>query len=64
MAITLGTFTYTLYCTNAAGNSPTVTATLTVTASQYVGGGGATDGLMLVTLSALLLVRRRKTGSA
>jgi Subtilase family len=62
--ITLGTFTYTLYCTNAAGNSPTVTATLTVTASQYVGGGGATDGLMLVTLSALLLVRRRKTGSA
>jgi hypothetical protein len=57
--ITLGTFTYTLYCTNAAGNSPTVTVTLTVIASQYVGGGGAMDGLMLVPLSALLFVRRR-----
>jgi hypothetical protein len=57
---TLGTFTYTMYCTNAAGNSPTVTATLTVTASQYVGGGGGMDGLTLVPLSALLLVRRRR----
>jgi hypothetical protein len=60
--VTLGTFTYTMYCTNAAGNSPTVTATLTVTASQYVGGGGAMDGLMLVPLSALLFVRRRRAG--
>jgi hypothetical protein len=57
--VTLGTFTYTMYCTNAAGNSPTVTATLTVTASRYVGGGGAIDGLMLVSLSALLFVRGR-----
>jgi Subtilase family len=62
--ITLGTFTYTLYCTNVVGNSPTVTATLTVTASKYIGGGGATDGLMLVSLSVLLLVRRRQAGSA
>jgi hypothetical protein len=60
--ITLGIFTYTLYCTNAVGNSPTVTATLTVTASQYVGGGGAIDGLVLVTLSAFLFVRRRHAG--
>jgi hypothetical protein len=60
--VTLGTFTYTLFCTNAAGNSPTVTATLTVVASQYVGGGGAMDGLMLVPLSVLLFVRRRHAG--
>ena len=60
--VTLGTFTYTMYCTNAAGSSPTVTATLTVTASHYVGGGGAMDGLMLVPLCALLFVRRRDAG--
>jgi hypothetical protein len=33
---------------------------LTVTASQYVGGGGSMDGLALVPLSALLLVSRRR----
>jgi hypothetical protein len=60
--VTLGTFTYTLYCTNAAGTSPTVTATLTVVASPYIGGGGAMDGLMLVPLCALLFARRRHAG--
>jgi hypothetical protein len=29
---------------------------------MYVGGGGAMDGLMLVPLSALLFVRRRRAG--
>jgi Subtilase family len=61
--IALGTFTYTLYCTNGAGKSPTVTATLAVTASQYTGGGGAMDGPMLAILSALLFVRRRQAVS-
>jgi hypothetical protein len=60
--VTVGTYTYTMYCTNAAGKSPTVTATLTVTASKYTGGVGAMDGVMLVSLSALLFVRRRHAG--
>jgi hypothetical protein len=62
--ITLGTFTYTLYCTNAAGNSPTTTVNLTVTASQNTGGGGAIDELTLAGLGFLGLWRaldRRKS---
>jgi hypothetical protein len=55
--ITLGTFTYTLYCTNAAGNSPTTTVALTVTASNDTGGGGAVDELTLVGLGLLALSR-------
>jgi hypothetical protein len=55
--ITLGTFTYTLYCTNAAGNSPTTTVNLTVTASKNTGGGGALDGLTLAALGVLGLWR-------
>jgi hypothetical protein len=56
---TLGTFTYTLYCTNAAGNSPTTTANLTVTASKDTGGGGAIDELTLAVLGILALTRAR-----
>jgi hypothetical protein len=62
--ITLGTFTYTLYCTNAAGNSPTTTVNLTVTASKNTGGGGALDELTLAGLGVLGLWRalsRRKS---
>jgi hypothetical protein len=55
--VTLGTFTYTLYCTNAAGNSPTTTATLTVTASPDTGGGGEIDGVTLAGLALLGLWR-------
>ncbi|HEY3852240.1 MAG TPA: S8 family serine peptidase [Steroidobacteraceae bacterium] len=55
--VTLGTFTYTLYCTNAAGTSPTTTVTLTVTASQNTGGGGAVDELTLAGLGLLALWR-------
>ncbi len=56
--VATGTYTYTLFCTNAAGNSPTTAATLTVTPSNEVGGGGALDELMLAALSALILARR------
>ncbi|HEX4152015.1 MAG TPA: S8 family serine peptidase [Steroidobacteraceae bacterium] len=55
---TLGTFTYTLYCVNSAGQSPTTTATLTVTASKDTGGGGgAFDGLTLIGAAAWVLRR-------
>jgi hypothetical protein len=66
--IALGTFTYTLYCTNAAGNSPTTSVNLTVTASQNTGGGGAIDELGLLGLGALAtwrgLSRRKATRRA
>ncbi|HMK85771.1 MAG TPA: S8 family serine peptidase [Steroidobacteraceae bacterium] len=55
--LALGTDTYTLYCTNGAGNSPTTSVNLTVTASTDVGGGGAFDALALAALAALLLAR-------
>jgi hypothetical protein len=62
--VTLGTFTYTLYCTNAAGKSPTTTVNLTVTESKNTGGGGALDELTLAGLGVLGLWRalaRRKS---
>jgi hypothetical protein len=55
--VTLGTFTYTLYCTNAAGNSPTTTVTLTVIASKDTGGGGGVDEFTLLGLGLLALWR-------
>jgi hypothetical protein len=64
--VTLGAFTYTLFCTNAAGNSPTTTATLTVVASKDTGGGGALDGFMLAGLGFLAwrraLLAKERTG--
>ena len=51
--VTLGTFTYSLNCTNAAGNSPTTTVTLTVVASKDTGGGGEIDGVTLAGLALL-----------
>jgi len=61
-----GSYTYTLACTNAAGTSPTTSATLTVAAAPSSGGGhsggGAVDLLSLLGLSALgarRLLRRR-----
>ncbi len=54
---TLGVSTYTLYCVNAAGQSPTASATLTVTLSKDTGGGGAIDELLLAGLAALCLRR-------
>ena len=62
----VGSYTYTLACTNAAGTSPTTSATLTVTAMASSGGGhsggGAMDLLSILGLSALgarRLSRRR-----
>ena len=54
---TLGTFTYTLFCSNAAGNSPTTTVNLTVTASKNTGGGGALDWITLAGLAVFGLRR-------
>ena len=62
--ITLGTFTYTLFCTNAAGNSPTTTVNLMVTASKDTGGGGSIDGMMLAALGLLGLWRALRLGTA
>jgi hypothetical protein len=57
---TTGTPTFTLFCTNSAGVSPTASATLTVTASNYTGGGGGSlDELLLVSLGVLFVVRLR-----
>jgi Subtilase family len=56
----LGTFTYTFYCSNAAGNSPQVTATLTVTASRNTGGGGTLDWLALGGLAIAAWLRRSR----
>jgi hypothetical protein len=60
MPTTAGTDSYSLTCTNSAGTSPASTATLTVTAAPSgVGtltgrsGGGAFDGITLLTLAGL-----------
>ena len=60
--INTGTYTYTLACSNAAGTSPSATASLTVTAAPQIGksGGGALDELTLLGLAALLLLRARR----
>jgi len=62
---TAGTETYTLACTGANGNVQTVSATLTVTAaaptsSNKGGGGGAFDLATLLSLTSLVLMRRRQ----
>jgi hypothetical protein len=62
-----GTYTYSLSCSNAAGNSPLTSQTLIVTAASSVssssyggGGGGALDGLSLLGLAALFAGRRAR----
>jgi hypothetical protein len=59
-----GTYTYSLSCSNAAGNSPLTSQTLIVTAatssSGGSGGGGALDGLSLLGLAALFAGRRAR----
>ena len=54
----VGSDTYTIVCTNAAGNSPATSATLTVTAAATPppasGGGGGGGSLELMTLVGLL----------
>jgi plastocyanin len=57
----VGTFVYSLYCSNAAGNSPTTTVTLNVTTpTDTGGGGGALDPASLLVLAGgVVLLRRR-----
>jgi hypothetical protein len=54
-----GSDTYTLICANAAGNSPSASATLTVTAASSSHGGGQIGIPTLLGLAALMLLRRR-----
>ena len=65
-----GTNTYSLICTNAAGNSPAASVTLTVTAASSSSSGGSSNSVSsshsgaiglptLLGLMALLLMRRR-----
>lgn len=63
---TEGTYVYSLTCSNAAGNSPTSTVTLTATAPIDTGGGGKLDPATLLGLAGcvVLLRRRLKRGSA
>jgi hypothetical protein len=53
---TAGTNTYTLLCTNAAGDSPMSSVTLTVTAAASGGSGGGGGSLDLWSLVALSLL--------
>jgi hypothetical protein len=52
----VGTDTYTLMCSNAAGSSPTTSVTLSVTAAPppSSGGGGGGGALGLAALLGLL----------
>jgi subtilisin family serine protease len=57
-----GTNTYTMFCTNVAGASPTTSVTLTVTAAGSSGshGGGAVGLYTLIGLTGLSAVRARR----
>jgi hypothetical protein len=55
-----GSFVYSMYCSNAAGNSPTTSVTLTVTTPVETGsGGGELDELSLLVLAGCVVVRAR-----
>jgi hypothetical protein len=58
---TMGTYVYSLTCSNAAGTSPTVSVTLTVTAATDTGGGGGEldPASLLVLAGCVVLLRRR-----
>jgi hypothetical protein len=60
----VGTYVYSLTCSNAGGISPTSSVTLTVTAATDTGGGGELDPASLLVLagSVVLLRRRRARG--
>jgi hypothetical protein len=60
-----GMYTYSLSCSNAAGNSPLTSQTLDVTAAtsssgSSSGGGGKLDGLSLLGLATLLVGLRAR----
>ena len=55
----VGTFVYSMFCANGAGNSATTSVTLTVTTPIDTGGGGELDELSLLALAACVVVLRR-----
>jgi len=57
---TLGTYVYSLTCSNAAGTSPTTSVTLTVTAALDTGGGGKLDPASLLVLAGCVVFLRRR----
>jgi len=60
---TMGTYVYSLTCANAAGNSPTSSVTLTVTAATDTGGGGGElDPASLLVLAGCVLLLRHRRG--
>jgi hypothetical protein len=63
--VTVGTYTYTMVCSNSTGVSPATSVTLTVTAATTIGsGGGALDAITLLGLAGLAgLAARRSTPS-
>jgi hypothetical protein len=56
----VGTFVYSLTCSNAAGTSPTSSVTLTVTTPTDTGGGGALDWASLLGLAGGVVFLRRR----
>jgi hypothetical protein len=58
-----GSFVYSMYCTNASGNSPTSSVTLTVTNSTNTGGGGDLDPFSLLALAGCVMFLRRRARS-
>jgi hypothetical protein len=59
--IDLGTYVYSLTCSNAAGTSPTSSVTLTVIAAVQVGsGGGELDPVSLLVLAGCVVFLRRR----
>jgi hypothetical protein len=52
----VGSDTYTIFCTNGAGNSPMTSATLSVTAAAPSSGGGGGGALELTSLFGLLAI--------
>lgn len=60
-----GTYSYLMFCVNAAGNSPRTTVNLTVTPSPFSGGVGALDAWSLLALSgSVVLLRQRMLRSS
>jgi hypothetical protein len=57
---TAGTYIYSLTCSNAAGNSPTSSVTLTVSLPKDTGGGGELDPASLLVLAGCVVFLRRR----
>jgi Subtilase family len=55
-----GSFVFSMFCSNGAGDSPTTSVTLTVTTPKDTGGGGELDEFSLLALAACVVFLRRK----